>query len=232
MIDDTTSERDEGAVREPDADLDLLERWKRGDLRAGSALFERHFESVYRFFVHRAPSHATDLVQRTFLSCVEARDRFRGTSSFRTFLFAIARNELLVWLRRRQRDAVDEGGSSVADRAPSPSTQMHRRFEHRVLLEALRAIPLDLQIALELHYWEQMSVAEIAEVMRVPVGTAKSRLRRAREALVEAIRALEEDPAKLGSTLASLDQWPRRARGARSGGRGAPRSRAGRSGAS
>lgn len=194
-------------ARPSESDLDLLERWKRGDLAAGNELFERHFEAVYRFFVHKAPEDATDLVQRTFLACTEARDRFRGTSSFRTYLFAIARHELLASWRARRKDALDAGASSVADLSPSPSTHMLRRFEHRVLLEALRSIPVDLQIALELHYWEQMSASEIAEVLDVPVGTAKSRLRRAREAVAEVIGKLEDDPARLETTLANLDQW-------------------------
>lgn len=188
-------------------DLVLLDRWRHGDLRAGNALFERHFESVYRFFLHKAPDDATDLVQRTFLACTEARDRFRGASSFRTYLFAIARNELLAAWRRRRRDEPDTATSSIADLAPSPSTALVRKDEHRILLEALRSIPIDLQIALELHYWEQMSATEIAEVLELPVGTAKSRLRRAREALAETIARLEEDPARRETTLANLDAW-------------------------
>ncbi len=189
-----------------ESDLELLERWRGGDTRAGNALFERHFESIYRFFLHKVADDATDLVQRTFLACTEARDRFRGASSFRTYLFAIARNELLVFFRKRRQDT-DAGASSVADLAPSPSTALVRRLEHRLLLEALRTIPLDLQIALELHYWEEMSATEIAEVLEVPVGTAKSRLRRAREALAEKITALEDDPARAKTTLANLDAW-------------------------
>ncbi len=189
------------------SDLDLLERWRSGDVRAGNELFERHFDAVYRFFVHKAESDATDLVQRTFLACTEARDRFRGASSFRTFLFAIARNELLAFYRRRRSDALDPAASSVADLSPSPSTMLARRREHRLLLEALRAIPVDLQIAIELHYWEQMSAVELGEVLGVPVGTAKSRLRRAREQLTEAMARLESDAGQLETTLANLDHW-------------------------
>lgn len=191
-----------------EADLELLEQWKRGDVRAGNRLFERHFESVYRFFVHKtADEDAIDLVQRTFLACVEARERFRAASSFRTFVFAIARNELLAHWRNRRKRALDTAQTSICDLAPSPSTVMVRRFEHRALLDALRSIPIDLQIALELHYWEQMSSAEIADVLGVPVGTAKSRVRRAREALTEAMAKLEDDPERIRTTLANLDAW-------------------------
>lgn len=191
----------------PSPDMALLERWRGGDLAAGNELFERHFDAVYRFFAHKVPEHANDLVQQTFLGCVEGRDRFRGASSFRTFLFAVARYQLLAHFRVTKRRAIDTSATSLADVAPSPSTALRRRFEHRLLLEALRTLPLDLQIALELHYWEELTAREIAEVLAVPEGTAKSRLRRARDALVSAIAALETDPARLETTIASLDAW-------------------------
>jgi RNA polymerase sigma-70 factor (ECF subfamily) len=188
------------------SDLSLFEAWRDGDKRAGNELFERHFEAIYRFFVHRAPADAVDLVQRTFLGAIEARDRFRAASSFRTFLFAIARNELLAHWRRRKGDA-DPVTSSIRDLAPSPSTELVARAEHRMLLEALRSIPIDLQIAIELHYWEALGTSEIAEVLGVPEGTAKSRLRRAREALAEELARLESNEERLRSTLANLDAW-------------------------
>jgi RNA polymerase sigma factor (sigma-70 family) len=189
------------------SDLELLDRWNAGDLEAGNELFERHFDAVYRFFAHKAPDDATDLVQRTFLACVEGRARFRAASSFRTYLFAIARHQLLALWRSRRSQDVDTGATSVADLSPSPSTALVHRREQRVLLEALRALPIDLQIALELHYWEQMSASEIAEVLGVPIGTAKSRLRRGRELLAEAIGRLERDARCLETTLANLDDW-------------------------
>jgi RNA polymerase sigma-70 factor (ECF subfamily) len=196
----------ESNERGNDRDLALLERWRAGDARAGNELFERHFESVYRFFANKARADAADLVQRTFLGCVEARDRFRAASSFRTFLFAIARYELLGYWRRRA-PAADETASSMSEVAPSPSAALIERHEHRILLEALRGIPLELQIAIELHYWEQLATPEIAEILEIPVGTAKSRLRRARESLLAKIAELETDADRLSTTLANLDAW-------------------------
>lgn len=188
------------------SDEALLDRWRAGDARAGNALFERHFDAVYRFFVNKVRDDAAELVQRTFLGCVEARERFRGASSFRTFLFAIARHELYAHFRRLRREA-PAPELSVSDIFPSPSSAFVHRREQRVLLQALRSIPLDLQLAIELHYWEQLSASEIAEVLDVPIGTAKSRLRRAKEALAEAIPALETDQRALKTTLDNLDLW-------------------------
>jgi RNA polymerase sigma-70 factor (ECF subfamily) len=190
-------------------DLDLLERWRAGDAEAGSDLFEHHFDAVHRFFVNKAPADAADLVQRTFLACVEARDRFRQQSSFRTFLFAIAHHELLAHWRKRARADLDPSVSSLRDLDPSPSTMLARVAEERHLLEALRSVPMELQIALELFYWEGLTGAELAEVLGVPEGTARSRLRRGLELLRKRLEELDRSPVRLASTLASLDGWAR-----------------------
>lgn len=190
-------------------DLELLDRWRGGDVTAGNELFERHFESVHRFFVNKAPSDAADLVQRTFLACVEARDRFREQSSFRTFLFAIAHHELLAHWRKRARADLDPSISSLRDLDPSPSTLLARMAEERHLLEALRSIPIELQIALELFYWEGLTGPELANVLDVPEGTARSRLRRGLQLLRDRLAELDQRPGRLASTLASLDGWAR-----------------------
>jgi RNA polymerase sigma-70 factor (ECF subfamily) len=190
-------------------DLELLERWRGGDVSAGNELFERHFESVHRFFVNKAAADAPDLVQRTFLACVEARDRFREQASFRTFLFAIAHHELLAHWRKRSRVQLDPSVSSLHDLDPSPSTLLARMAEERHLLEALRSIPLDLQVALELFYWEGLSGPELASVLEVPEGTVRSRIRRGLSLLRERLAELEQRPTRLATTLANLDGWAR-----------------------
>src|SRR5262245_44777640 len=97
-------------------DLALLERWRGGDRAAGQELFARHFADIYRFFENKVGAEADDLAQRTFLACARARDQFQGKSSFRTYLFAIARNELYDHLRaRRQGAEVDFESASLAD---------------------------------------------------------------------------------------------------------------------
>lgn len=193
------------------SDSELLTRWRSGDRAAGDALFVRHFDALYRFFVRKVEADAVEeLIQRTLLACVEARDRFRGDSSFRTYLYGIARNQLLAyWRSRGPAGGVDLSTSSVQDLAPSPPSHLDARHEQRLLLAALRHIPLDLQIALELHYWEGMAGPELAEVLGVPEGTVRSRLRRAKELLTERLGELAESPALLESTLSDLDGWAR-----------------------
>ncbi|HWN68565.1 MAG TPA: sigma factor-like helix-turn-helix DNA-binding protein, partial [Haliangium sp.] len=78
--------------------------------------------------------------------------------------------------------------------------------------EALRGIPVDYQVILELHYWEQMNTEDMAEALALPVGTVRSRLRRARELLEQAMGRLAESPGELQSTLTRLDDWAERCR--------------------
>ncbi|MEO7731753.1 MAG: sigma-70 family RNA polymerase sigma factor, partial [Kofleriaceae bacterium] len=80
-------------------DLQLVDAWRGGDGEAGQALFQRHFDSIYGFFETKCEADADELVQSTFLACLRARDQFRKESSFRTYLFTIARHELYRVLR-------------------------------------------------------------------------------------------------------------------------------------
>ena len=104
------------------SDAQLLAAWAGGDKAAGEALFERHFEAVARFFRNKLPADAAheDLIQQTFLGCVEARERFRGEASFRSFLFAIAHRQLSKHWRTRSRDRLDFQTVSVFELDASP----------------------------------------------------------------------------------------------------------------
>ena len=203
-----------------DSDLQLLERWRAGDARAGNDLFKRHFDSVWRFFDNKIDGDVDELVQGTFLACVKSRDRFRAQSSFRTYVFAIARNELYRFLRRRRRDAdaLDFGITSLANLGTTPSSFAARNQEHQLLLSALYELPVDQQVLLELHYWEDMAPKELAEVFDIPSSTARSRLMRARQGLRAVMEKLaKESPADLHRSDDSLDRWARSLRGKWSG---------------
>jgi len=182
-----------GAV---DADVVLLEQWRAGDEQAGHALFSRHFASVYGFFEHKVGGDADELAQRTFLACVAARDQFRSESSFRTYLFTIARHELYAFLRRRMRDEqLDFEVTSIAEIATSPSSRLDRARKIDQLRLALAELPAEHQLILELHYWHDLDAAALGEVFGAAPGTIRVRLLRARRALREKMAA--RDPSAL-----------------------------------
>lgn len=168
-----------------DSDLALFDRWRSGDTSAGQELFARYFDSIYRFFDTKAEGDIDDLVQRTFLACVGARDRFRGDSSFRTFLFTIARYELYAYYRRRRRDGaqVDPLTSSVAQIVTTPRSRLARHEAHRKLLDAMCQLPVETQMLLELHYREDLDITELAQIFEAPATTIRTRLHRGRRAL-------------------------------------------------
>jgi RNA polymerase sigma-70 factor, ECF subfamily len=191
------------------SDGDLLERWRAGDTASGEALFERYYDMVERFFLNKVSDGVQDLVQETFIRCVESRERIRDNDRFRVYMFGIAYNVLSAHLRERYRGnrEINFNEDSVHDLAPGPGTLMARRREHRLLIEALRNIPIDDQVILELHYWEQLTTHQMAEVLGIPVGTARGRLQRARTKLEEVMQRLAESPQDLTSTLARLEDW-------------------------
>lgn len=191
------------------SDLELLQAWADGDKQAGNRLFDRHFAAVYRFVRNKVGDAADDLVQQSFLACVESRERFDGRSTFRTWLLSVARHKLYDRFRENRRDAArfDPEASSVADGGMSPVSVLGRAAEHRLLLAALRRIPLTSQIALELHYFEKMTGPEIATVLGVPEPTVRSRLRRGLEQLRRKITELADRPELAASTLSDLDAW-------------------------
>lgn len=188
----------------------LVEAWRGGDRAAGEALIERHYDAVARFFASKAGGQADDLTQRTFLLCAGSIAGFRAEGSFRGFLFGIARNVLYEHIRGRLRDAriePDFTASSLADLAPGVATLAGRRVEQRILGQALHSIPLESQLVLELHYWEELSVEELGEALGVPPGTVKSRLHRARALLREAMRRVPSTPEEAESASLLLAQW-------------------------
>ena len=192
-----------------DDDIALLERWRAGDEAAGQTLFQRHFDSIYGFFETKCEAEADELTQATFLACVRAKDQFRGASSFRTYLFTIARNELYRMLRTRQRrDAkLDFALSSIAELVSTPGTKIARNQEHRRMIEALQHLPVEQQTLLELHYWEDMDIAALAEIFDSPAATIRTRLHRARKALRELMETTNLAPPAALETLESMDMW-------------------------
>jgi RNA polymerase sigma-70 factor (ECF subfamily) len=189
-------------------DAALLDRWRGGDVSAGERLLKRHFRSVYAFFANKVGGPPDDLIQETFRACVESRSKIRDGSSFRAYLLTIARRELYRTYRQRASLVTFEPGQvSVEQLVPSPTAIIAKDEHQRLLLKALRRLPLEFQIVLELAYWEQLPSAEAAQVLDIPAGTFKSRVRRAKEMLRDTFAALASGEGLGESTSYDIDRW-------------------------
>jgi RNA polymerase sigma-70 factor (ECF subfamily) len=196
------------------ADQELLLAWAWGSSDAGRAFYRRMFPVLNRYFANKLGSDADveDLIQRTFLACMDARGRFLARSTVRSWLVGIGHNLLCEHYRHKRRTTADfdASRSSLRDLADGPSTLLGKVREEQILLDALRSIPLDLQFVLELYYWENMSGPMLAEFLDIPEPTLRSRLRRAKLQLTDAIVASGGAPP--GLTEDALDARARKVR--------------------
>ncbi len=188
-------------------DLTLLAAWREGDAAAGRTLVERHFAAMYRFFANKVAGDVDDLIQDTFLACVENRDRLRGEAGFRGYLYGIARNKLFrYWRDQRPKAPQDLSVSRLIDSQITPADVIAQGQEQRLLLRCLRQLPLQLQTLLELAYFEGLTDREVATMSDLPVGTVKSRLRKGRQLLHEHMTATA-DAELAASTQRGFDDW-------------------------
>ena len=171
-------------------DDDLMRAWSAGDKAAGNLLLGRHFQSLWRFFHSKIGADADDLIQRTLLACAESHQRFRGDSSFRTYLFTIARHELYRFFRQRSQQAehLDFGVSSLHDLRTSATARLVRAEQHGALEEAIARLPLDDQMLLELFYTEELDSPSLAVILGIEPSSVRARLHRARATLERTLR--------------------------------------------
>lgn len=186
-----------------DTDKLLVARVQKGDKRAFDLLVMK-----YQYKVHAIVSRyvkdfdeVNDVVQEAFIKAYRALAKFRGESAFYTWLYRIAvntaKNYLVARNRRPPASDVDaeeaafyEGSEKLRD-IDSPENLLYRDELEAVVDLAIKNLPEDLRTAVTLREFEGLSYEEIAEVMGCPVGTVRSRIFRAREAIDEKIRLLE-----------------------------------------
>jgi RNA polymerase sigma-70 factor (ECF subfamily) len=192
-----------------ESDVDLLNAWRAGDAANGRALFQKYFQALYRFFANKCDD-PDEMVQQTFLAIVKAKDQFAGRSSFRTYLYTVARHELYRHLRGLQRARnFDPELSSIADLATSAGGKLARNQQHKLLCAALRTLPVEQQTLLELHYWDGLDATALAEVFESNAAAIRNRLHRAREKLREAMAATEGIPPDTVATVEAVDAFAR-----------------------
>jgi len=191
---------------DPCADEDLAAAAAAGDHDAFAMLYRRYRLRLRQFVawqVGRADHRADELVQEVFLQAFRSLDRFAGRSRFRTWLFGVARNVCLHDLRRRRRRPLRRRGSGdgedeldldeIPDLGPGAVERLTAAERRREVRRALDRLPPVYRTALLLRDWEDLSYAEMAEVLDVPVGTVRSRLHKGRSKLARALRDLMDD---------------------------------------
>lgn len=195
-------------------DLTLLRAWRGGDEAAGNRLVSRHFDSIYRFFAGRlsVDSDVVDLAQKTFLACLEKREGWDRVERFKPYLLGVAHKQLLMYVRyHRVRQGEQACGSLQEQLAQSVvgsmGSVMAVHEQKRALLVALRRLPIDLQLTLELHYWEGLTTREVGEVLGVSGGAIKTRLFTARKKLSEQMAQLEGSREIAEVSLRELGRW-------------------------
>jgi RNA polymerase sigma factor (sigma-70 family) len=195
-------------------DGELVQAWRRGDKAAADVLIRRYGPRLYNFFAGKVGRGADELCQETLHDCVAALEQLEpdgSRDSFRGFLFAAARRRLLDHYRTREHQgqhAIDPLERSLADLEPGMSEAVAAREDQRRLALALRRLPLDFQVALELSYWEGLTVAEIGRVVEAPESTIEARLVRARKQL-QALLERDDAPAEHTVEASMTESEPR-----------------------
>ena len=186
-------------VTASETDQKLVQRAQRGDLRAFDLLvlkYQGRISALVSRYISD-PGEVEDVTQEAFIKAYRALERFRGDSAFYTWLYRIAanaaKNHLVAKGRRPRSDAsiedaeaFDEFGSSSDSGSPEAIAMGDELVG--VVDAAMRALPEELRAALTLRELEGLSYDDIAEVLGCPVGTVRSRIFRAREAIDERVR--------------------------------------------
>ena len=186
-----------------DIDQQLVERVQRGDKRAFDLLvikYERRLARLLSRFV-RDPHEVEDIAQEAFIKAYRALPTFRGDAAFYTWLYRIGINTAKNYLMARGRraptttefDAEEaEGfeGASGLQELNTPEHELQSKQVAQVVNDAMAALPEDLRTAISLREMEGLSYEEIAETMGCPIGTVRSRIFRAREAIAAKLRPI------------------------------------------
>lgn len=161
--------------------MELLNAWAAGNPRAAAELMDRHFEGLCRFFRGKIREDVVEMLQHTLRIGLRTRRRCRDGVSVRAHLYAIARNLLFAYDEPGTLRETEDGDVSTHEgaRASSDPTELGAPR----VRAALRRLPLDHQIALELRYWEKLEDTELAHVLRLPEERVSRHLQLGRQML-------------------------------------------------
>ncbi|MEM7156144.1 MAG: sigma-70 family RNA polymerase sigma factor [Myxococcota bacterium] len=164
------------------SDEQLVDAWHAGERSATGELIARYNEPLRRYYRRRlGPGHYEDELQRSWVAILQSLPRFRGQSSVRTFVYAIANNCVReAWRRRNRSRRVFAPMKSHLDPQPSPHAVLSADRSRQALQRAMDELPDSMQRMLRLYYWEHRTAGEIGTIFSIPEDTARSRIRRAK----------------------------------------------------
>ncbi|BBR41030.1 MULTISPECIES: RNA polymerase sigma factor RpoE [Aeromonas] len=186
-------------------DEQLVERVQRGDKAAFNLLVKKYQQKVVNLVARYVnnPGDVPDVAQEAFIKAYRALPTFRGESAFYTWLYRIAVNTAKNYLTSQGRrppssdveadEAESYGGGEALQEVSTPENLALTDEIKRTVFSAIEALPEDLRTAITLRELEGLSYEEIAEIMDCPVGTVRSRIFRAREAIDKKLQPLIEN---------------------------------------
>jgi len=190
-------------MSEREIDREIVERVRRGDKRAFDLLVSKYQRKIFRLLSRliRDPSEIEDVAQEAFIKAYRALPNFRGESAFYTWLYRIAINTAKNYLVAQGRRAPATTATEVEDAenfdeadglrdGNTPDAVLASRQVGEAVNRAIEKLPEDLRTAIVLRELEGLSYEEIAESMNCPIGTVRSRIFRAREAIANELRPL------------------------------------------
>jgi RNA polymerase sigma-70 factor (ECF subfamily) len=170
----------------------LIQRIAGGDRLAMQVLFARHHVRVYRFVLRlvRNESAAEDLISEVFLDVWRQAGRFEGRSAVSTWLLAIARFKALSALRgRKESELEDEVAEAIEDETDTPEVAMQKKDTSEILRKCIETLTPEHREIIDLVYYHEKSVEEVAEIVGIPENTVKTRMFYARKKLAESLKA-------------------------------------------
>ena len=179
------------AAIQTNTDEALVAAIAQGDRRAMQVLFGRHQVKVYRFLVRMTgdAAMADDLVSECFFEVWRKAASFEGRSQVSTWLLGIARFKALSAARRRTEDQLDEfAAETIEDESDSPETVLAKQDTGAIIRDCLSQLSADHREIIDLVYYHEKSVEEVAEVVGIPCGTVKTRMFYARKRMAELLK--------------------------------------------
>lgn len=190
--DDQPHESRELSANPSTTDEVLIGRIANGDRLAMQVLFARHHVRVYRFVLRlvRNESTAEDLISEVFLDVWRQAAKFEGRAAVSTWLLAIARFKALSALRRRSEAELDEEtAEAIEDTSDTPEVALEKKDKSELIRKCLTSLSPDHREIIDLVYYHEKSVEEVAEIVGIPEATVKTRMFYARKKLAELLKA-------------------------------------------